>query len=77
MLSEITVHGARVVHAKATDLRDARFIAERVVSAGVSDFSDLLVYVRLDGPPSPITRRVQWRRGHGFDTLEFATAGTP
>ena len=65
---------ALVVEIDARDLRDAEYIARRVVDDPmVRPFSEVLVYVaRTEGRESRI-RRVRWMRGLGFDTLEFSS----
>jgi hypothetical protein len=67
------VHSALVVHVKAAQIGDAEAIAQRFVDGEGRHSSEILLYVDAEPPTSPpITRRVRWAPGRGFDVLEFA-----
>ena len=71
ILSHESVHGALVVHVEAAQLRDAEAIARRFVDGEGRHSSEILVYVNAEGPEHPLTRRIRWAPGRGFDVLEF------
>jgi hypothetical protein len=71
-LSRVSVYGALVVEAEATDLQDADEIARQFVAAGDGRLTEALVYVQPESAADPtVIRRIRWTPRTGFEALQF------
>ena len=72
LLRQVSVNGAVVVQTSATSLADSQAIAELFIARRADDVSEVVVYVEQQRNAQPaMTRRVQWRRQGGIQTLDF------
>jgi hypothetical protein len=72
MLSRVSVYGALIVEAEATELVDADEIARQLAAIDESRFAEVLLYVQRESAVGPdLIRRIRWTRPNGFEALQY------